>query len=403
MSFGWNKDKDKDKDDKKKQKEGGRQRKLDEFFSTSRAGTEGSRTARSDRYDHQSHRTEKEHDRSRKDPRDRREKDPHDVHSEARHESFQDEEYLELPPPEAEEALCMHCGDVNRIIYIDPKTRKPYPQKFAKRPEICDHCGQIWPRNKPYSERMKRQIQDRLRHSRYNKKFSCGCDVVEPRLDGKKKALLIGINYYEQSHPLKGCRGDVTRMQKFLKDRYGFTDMLILTEYWQEHRHPTREEIIKGMKWLVQDASPGDSLFLHYSGHGGQTRDFGFDEPDGKDEGIYPVDYHLEGSKGILTDDDMHRILTDIPEGVQLTALFDSCHSGSVLDLPYEMNRTKHQLTKANARYKREKKNGGRVILWSGCLDKQTSADATIEGRPTGAMSYPTVRLPFPPFTFLMK
>ncbi|KAL5478449.1 hypothetical protein ACEPAI_2633 [Sanghuangporus weigelae] len=367
------------------------------------------------------------------------------MHTGARHETFQDEEHLELPPPEAEEALCMHCGDPNRIIYIDPKTRKPYPQKFAKRPEICDHCGQVWPRNKPYSERMKRQIEDRLRHSRYNKKFSCGCDVLEPRLDGKKKALLIGINYYEQSHPLKGCRGDVTRMQKFLKDRYGFTDMVILTEYWQEHRHPTREEIIKGMNWLVQDAKPGDSLFLHYSGHGGQTRDFGFDEPDGKDEGIYPVDYHLEESKGILKDDDMHRILTDIPEGVQLTvspheifltdARFDrhsvsiavgairraylrssaaldndfttlslqSCHSGSVLDLPYEMNKTKHQLAKTNTRYKRDKKYGGRVILWSGCLDNQTSADAKIDGRPTGAMSYLTVRLPFPPFPFITK
>jgi hypothetical protein len=29
------------------------------------------------------------------------------------------------------------------------------------------------------------------------------------------------------------------------------------------------------MRWLVADARAGDSLFLHYSGHGGQTPDRG--------------------------------------------------------------------------------------------------------------------------------
>ena len=33
---------------------------------------------------------------------------------------------------------------------------------------------------------------------------------------------------------------------------------------------PTLLNIIAAIMWLVEGASPGDSLFLHYSGHGGK-------------------------------------------------------------------------------------------------------------------------------------
>ena len=37
-----------------------------------------------------------------------------------------------------------------------------------------------------------------------------------------------------------------------------------------------------------------------------------------------------------IVDDDMHRIMVQsLQPGVRLTAIFDSCHSGSALDLPY--------------------------------------------------------------------
>lgn len=41
------------------------------------------------------------------------------------------------------------------------------------------------------------------------------------------------------------------------------------------------------MQWLVKDAQPNDSLFFHYSGHGGQTKDLDGDEADGYDEGTF--------------------------------------------------------------------------------------------------------------------
>lgn len=70
-----------------------------------------------------------------------------------------------------------------------------------------------------------------------------------------------------------------------------------------------------------------------YLGHGGQTRDLDGDEDDGYDEVIYPVDFRTHSH---ITDDEMHRIMVrPLQAGVRLTAIFDSCHSGTALDLPY--------------------------------------------------------------------
>ena len=72
---------------------------------------------------------------------------------------------------------------------------------------------------------------------------------------------------------------------------------------------------------------------LTIPGHGGQTKDLDGDEEDGYDEVIYPVDFRQNGH---ITDDEMHRIMVKpLQAGVRLTAIFDSCHSGTALDLPY--------------------------------------------------------------------
>ncbi|KAI8275097.1 Metacaspase-1 [Colletotrichum sp. SAR11_57] len=111
-------------------------------------------------------------------------------------------------------------------------------------------------------------------------------------------------------------------------------DMVLLTDDQQNPMsQPTKQNLLRAMHWLVKDARPNDSLFFHYSGHGGQTKDLDGDEDDGYDEVIYPVDFRQTGH---ITDDEMHRIMVQpLQAGVRLTAIFDSCHSGTALDLPY--------------------------------------------------------------------
>lgn len=73
--------------------------------------------------------------------------------------------------------------------------------------------------------------------------------------------------------------------------------------------------------------------FFSLLGHGGQTEDLDGDEDDGFDEVIYPVDFQQAGH---LVDDEIHfRVVKPLQAGVRLTAIFDSCHSATVMDLPY--------------------------------------------------------------------
>jgi hypothetical protein len=248
--------------------------------------------------------------------------------------------------------------------------------------------------------------------------------------NGRRKALLIGINYFGQRGQLRGCINDVRNMSNYLNGHFGYKreDMVLLTDDQQNPMsQPTKANILRAMHWLVKDAAPNDSLFFHYSGHGGQTKDLDGDEDDGYDEVVYPVDFRTAGH---IVDDEMHRIMVGpLQRGVRLTAIFDSCHSGSALDLPYiystqgiikEPNLAKEagmgllgivasyarkdvpgMLSSASSLFKkvttgdsvrqkniRTKTSPADVIMWSGSKDTQTSADASIQGEATGAMSW---------------
>ncbi|GAB7357295.1 hypothetical protein MBLNU459_g8262t1 [Dothideomycetes sp. NU459] len=247
---------------------------------------------------------------------------------------------------------------------------------------------------------------------------------------GRRKALLIGINYFGQRGQLRGCINDVKNMSSYLNEHFGYKreDMVILTDDQQNPlSQPTKQNILRAMHWLVKDARPNDSLFFHYSGHGGQTPDLDGDEEDGYDEVIYPVDFRQVGH---IVDDEMHLVMVKtLPPGVRLTAIFDSCHSGSALDLPYiystqgvlkEPNLAKEagqgllgivssyargdlsgmastamglfkKATSGDSVYQnnlRTKTSPADVIMWSGSKDDQTSQDAQIAGQATGAMSW---------------
>ncbi|KAK0461836.1 caspase domain-containing protein [Desarmillaria tabescens] len=207
---------------------------------------------------------------------------------------------------------------------------------------------------------------------------------------GRKKALCIGINYRGQPHELKGCINDARHIRDFLMHHWGYKpeDIVMLTDDSTNPRsQPTRKNMLDGMRWLVKNAQPHDSLFFHYSGHGGQTKDQDGDEVDGYDEVIFPVDFKRRGQ---IIDDEMHSIMVKpLPAGCRLTALFDCCHSGTALDLPYiygSDGRLKGE--QVSKKWRKLKSTSADVISWSGSKDGQTSADTFQGGVAVGAMSY---------------
>ena len=100
---------------------------------------------------------------------------------------------------------------------------------------------------------------------------------------GRRKALLIGINYFNSRNQLNGCINDARAMAAFLREHgYRDEDMVILTDDQPNMRSiPTRSNMLDAMHWLVADARPNDCLVFHYSGHGGTTADLDGDEDDG--------------------------------------------------------------------------------------------------------------------------
>jgi len=85
-----------------------------------------------------------------------------------------------------------------------------------------------------------------------------------------------------------------------------------------------------------------ESLIIYYSGHGSNTPDRNHDESDGCDETFVATD-------GLIIDDTLNNLITKYNKSEKLILISDSCHSGTVYDLP-KMNN---------------------VVSISACLDRQ--------------------------------
>lgn len=261
----------------------------------------------------------------------------------------------------------------------------------------------------------------------------------------RKKSLLIGINYTGSQHALRGCHKDVENVAEFLSYR-GYSadprDQVILRDDRGGPFYPTGHNILAAMDWLVSE--PGTCCFLHYSGHGGQVPDPDGDRDSGYDDTIVPVDYERNGQ---ITSDTLHRhLVTRLPPNSTLFVIFDCCHSGSAIELPFvyrtdgegniglvqgvqqgmsllghgyqlfqggfDMSKTaqaKQLYSEATSFFKGLSSMGNPhqgpgvqeehfaedwsrehkwVTMFSGCRDDQTSADASIQGVSEGAMSW---------------
>jgi len=109
-------------------------------------------------------------------------------------------------------------------------------------------------------------------------------------------------------------------------------NMLILMDDGKHH-NPDKKLIMDGFHKLVEISEPGDAVFIHFSGHGGQIVDTSGDEDDGFDEILIPGDYKTSGQ--IVDDDIYDEFVTKMSAGVRVTAMIDCCHSGTAMDLPY--------------------------------------------------------------------
>ena len=231
-----------------------------------------------------------------------------------------------------------------------------------------------------------------------------------------KRALLIGINKYQvPGADLRGCVNDVKDLSAALIEFHGFRkrDITLLLD-----GAATQKAMQAGIASLIRGAKKGDVIVLHYSGHGSNVPDDARnkDEADGRDEILCPTDLNWDDP---LRDDWLRTTFDRLPAGVSFTTIMDCCHSGTntrailppdakvkqrYLPSPWGLAAAESgrslpkKVTSELRRSSRSARKGRDIVnaelpevLVTGCRDTQTSADAFINGRFNGALTFALV------------
>lgn len=193
-----------------------------------------------------------------------------------------------------------------------------------------------------------------------------------------KNALLVGINYENTEYQLNGCINDVSLIRNYISQK-GFSNITMFTD--KTDKKPTKNNIITELQNFLINSNENDLLYFHYSGHGSYVQDYNNDELDAKDETIVSQDL-----KNITDDELISVIKQKLPKNRTLIAVFDSCHSGTVLDLKYSISNVNNKFyITENMKYDDIHPN---IILLSGCLDSQYSQECVTNTGVNGLLTW---------------
>lgn len=236
-----------------------------------------------------------------------------------------------------------------------------------------------------------------------------------------RRALLVGINTYSPPQRssgsagsavspegratwtnLDGCTNDIEVMRELLEAKFHFKRENIMM---LPNGEATREAMLAAIrKHLTEASSKGDVAFFYYAGHGSRVTNSLNGEAKQKDETLVPAD----SNTGVwdIRDKEIARYFNAIlDKGILLTAVFDSCHSGSIARGFPSLQTGKSRWLPEDPRDVRIPPDPGRrpeertelkergILILSAAQDYQTAAEAwdeeaeAAEGKPRGAFS----------------
>lgn len=246
----------------------------------------------------------------------------------------------------------------------------------------------------------------------------------------KRKALIAAINsYHRRIGELRGCVNDAGDFEHLLHNRFSFSAAEI---HRIENQQATRQAILEGLDWLMEDASKGDVRIFFYAGHGTQLPNA--EDPSGRDEALVGYSAQWDGlllkqpdasllfdrenwELQFIRDKELKAVFDTIPDGVNLTLVFDCCHSGDMQKLS-DMQRFRFlppphsveaAISKAEKAYWKalqsiqpsrvfvKPTSGNRFayadtseksILLAACSKDESAMEATIAGKPRGVFTY---------------
>jgi hypothetical protein len=142
----------------------------------------------------------------------------------------------------------------------------------------------------------------------------------------KTYALVVGIDDYAHFPSLAGAVNDARDLALTLRGRGVEVTLRLDAEV-------TRAQVMEDWARIARAVRPGDSIVFTYAGHGVQMSEaLPGDETDGLDEVFILQSFGLEG-QGLaerIRDNDIAAMLGQIPAGVPVLLVADSCHSGTM-------------------------------------------------------------------------
>jgi hypothetical protein len=143
---------------------------------------------------------------------------------------------------------------------------------------------------------------------------------------GGIRALIVGIDAYENITPLDGAVNDARSIQDSLS-ALGVKDITVLL-----NADASRDAIMAAWQDLIDRSAPDDLLFITYAGHGSQLpeRRPGTEE-DGKDEVFLLARFSetAPNNRERIVDDEISELLEKARDRT-VVFIADSCHSGTV-------------------------------------------------------------------------
>lgn len=157
-------------------------------------------------------------------------------------------------------------------------------------------------------------------------------EFTSSAVPGKAKALVMGCNYNGLGrNELKGCIADSNRVVALLSS-WGFT-CTQMTNLSPGDLNATKANILAKLSSFLSGLAADETLIIYFSGHGKLVTDSSGDESGSEDSVIVPIDY---ATAGFITDDEIRTELLKATQG-KVFCFFDSCNSGSVCDLRFNI------------------------------------------------------------------
>lgn len=161
---------------------------------------------------------------------------------------------------------------------------------------------------------------------------------------GDYYALIIGIDRYTgEWQPLQNAVNDAKEIERVLSEKYLITHFRTLY-----NEQASRENILQGLEWIMQNSKEEDNVFIYYSGHGEYNKDM--------ERGFWvPFDATSKSITKYISNEDIKSFLSGIKSKHTLLVA-DACFSGDIfrgktITIPFE-NSTKyyHKIYSLNSR-----------------------------------------------------